>query len=74
MLARRGRLLAEPVGLLQSRLQFLLDGERNIECNRTYRFHQQFADGLIDTRSGNPLAEGLGMLDPFTLAHIGCAT
>jgi hypothetical protein len=63
-------LLAEPIRLLDSTLQFLLDAECDLERHWTHCLHQQFANGLIDARPEYPLTQRLGMLDPITLAQI----
>src|SRR5205807_3313755 len=60
----------QPVGLLESGLQFLLHIECDLKCNWTDRVDQQGPDGLVDATSRNMLAHGLSMFDSFALAHI----
>ena len=58
------------VRLVESRLQLLLDTERDLERQRADRVDDQRAEGGVNRGPGDLLADGLARLDPLALAHI----
>ena len=63
-------LLAQPVGFLQTRLQFLLNGKCDFQCHRGDGLHQKIADRLVDVGTGNVLADRFAVLDALALANV----
>ena len=49
--------MAEPVGLVQTRCDLVLDGERQIESQRRNGIDQQIADSRVDAGSHNALTK-----------------
>jgi hypothetical protein len=49
--------VTQAIGLVKSGLDFLLDGEREVEGHRRDRFDDQLADGGIDLGADDALAQ-----------------
>jgi len=63
-------LLSQTIGFIEPCLQFLLDGQRDLKCDRIDQFQQYVPDCAVDIGARNTLAQRFGILDPLTLADV----
>src|SRR6266542_4078580 len=61
---------ADPVGLVGAGDEFFGDGERGLDGQRGEGVDQQAGDGGVDGDTGDALADGGAVADPFGLADI----
>lgn len=62
--------VTQAIGLVEARLNLLLDGDRYLERHRRHRLDQQLPDGSVDLRSDDALAHGVAEEPTAAHAHI----